>query len=111
MQWLPQWATSGGGYGLALLLAIAFLVALSRGIIVRAGEVERIERRIEKDTDRILSLYKMQLDLAAAANVKKDETIAKQAEQIEKLMSHSAVSAHALAEIMEEAKRRGIIPS
>lgn len=100
---------NGGGYGLALLLVIAFVVALSRGIIVRAGEVERIERRIEKDTDRIIALYKMQLDLAVKAGEKKDETIAKQVEQIEKLMSHSAVTAHALTEIMEEARRRGLV--
>lgn len=109
VQWLPQWALQEGGYGLAVLLVVAFVVALSRGIIVRRGEVERIERRIEKDTDRILDLYKAQLDLAAKANEKKDETIARQAEQIEKLMSHSAVTSHAFAEIMEEARRRGLV--
>lgn len=109
MGWMPAQVIALGPWAVVGVLVLAFIVARSRGIYVSAKEMDRLERRMEKDTDRVLGLYKTQLDLAAAANHKKDDIIAKQAEQIEKLMAHSAVSSHALAQIMEEARRRGLV--
>jgi hypothetical protein len=117
---IPQWAVDRGGWGVAFLLLIAFVFALSRGILVRgsevareakriADEVDRRERERERDVDRVIALYVKQLDVSHEAGRTKDITIEKQAAQIEKLMAHSAVSAHALAEIMEEARRRGLV--
>lgn len=107
---IPTWVIERGPWAILALLVMAFIFARSRGILVTGAELDRLERRMEKDTDRVLALYDTQLKLGAEAGRKKDETIARQAEQIEKLMSHSAVSSHALKEIMEEAKRRGILP-
>lgn len=104
MTFLPAWALEAGGWGVSFCLILAFLFARNRGIIVTKDEIERND----KNTDRTLKLYEKQLELGAAANAKKDETIARQAEQIERLLSHSSVSAYALTEIMEEAKRRGL---
>lgn len=109
MAWIPGQVITAGPWAVALVLILAFVVARARGIYVSKTEMDRLERRMEKDTDRVLDLYRTQLNLASSANLKKDETIAKQAEQIEKLMSHSAVTSHAFAEIMEEAKRRGLV--
>lgn len=99
----------GGPWALVVLLLGVYLYARHTGKLQTLADVERIERRMEKDTDRVLALYMKQLDTSQAANDKKDQIIAKQAEQIEKLMAHSSVSAHALREIMEEAKRRGMV--
>lgn len=109
MSWLPARIIEAGPWAVVVVLVLAFVVARARGVYVSGREMDRLERRMEKDTDRVLELYKTQLNLASVANVKKDETIAKQAEQIEKLMAHSAVTAHTLAEIMEEARRRGLV--
>lgn len=104
MSFLPVWAWEAGGWGVSFCLILAFLFARNRGIIVTKDEIERSD----KNTERTLKLYEKQIELGSAAGVKKDETIARQAEQIERLLSHSAVSAHALTEIIEEAKRRGL---
>lgn len=102
-------ARDGGPWALVLLLVGTYLYARHAGKLYTGADVERIERRMEKDTDRVLALYTKQLDTAATANGRKDEIITKLTEQNEKLMSHSSVSAHALREIMEEAKRRGMV--
>jgi hypothetical protein len=83
------------------------LFAFSRGILVRGGEVDRIERRIEKDTERTLALYLKQIDLLTAAATKKDETIAVQDRQIEKLIDSNEVATQALDKIVKEAEKRG----
>lgn len=83
------------------------LFAFSRGILVRGGEVERIERRIEKDTDRALALYLKQIDLLTAAAAKKDDTIATQNRQIEKLLDTNEIATVALDKIVKEAEKRG----
>lgn len=101
IEWGP-WAIIGA-------LVAAYLWSRHTGSLVTRGDVERIERRIEKDTDRVLELYKNQIASLEKVIERKDATILKQAEQIEKLMSHSAVSAHALEQIMEEARKRGAL--
>lgn len=97
----------GGPWIVVLLLVVAFVLALSRGVLIRGGEVERIERRMEKDTDRVLSLYAKQIEHLVEAAGKKDETIASQDRQIEKLIDANDVSASALDKIVKEAERRG----
>lgn len=108
MSWVP-WSVleKGGPWALLLGLCLAFLFARSRGILLTKDDVERIERRMEKDTDRVIALYAEQAKTSAAIAVAKDATIARQAEQIERLLSHSAITSHAMSEIMQEAKRRG----
>lgn len=98
MQTFGPWAVP------ALMLA-AYIFARNRGILITKSEIERSD----KNTDRTLRLYEKQIELAAMANVKKDETIAKQAEHIERLLSHSHVSATALSAIVEEARNRGLV--
>ena len=101
-----------GGPWLVLLFVVlsgitGLLFAFSRGILVRGGEVERIERRIEKDTDRTLALYMKQIELLTAAAGKKDDTIASQDRQIEKLIESNDVASKALDKIVKEAEKRG----
>lgn len=83
------------------------LFAFSRGILVRGGEVDRIERRIEKDTDRVLDLYREQIKELLGANSKKDETIATLQRQNGKLIESNDTATQALDKIVREAERRG----
>jgi hypothetical protein len=97
----------GGPWAILLLCVGAFVLALSRGYLVRGSELERAERRMEKDTDRVLALYVKQIDGLLASTLRKDETIAKQDEQIAKLLEGHAVATEALDKIIKEAERRG----
>jgi hypothetical protein len=101
----------GGPWAVLFLVVVAviggLLFAFSRGILVRGGEVDRIERRIEKDTDRVLDLYRDQIKTLLEANGKKDETIASQDRQIEKLIGANETATVALDKIVREAERRG----
>ena len=93
----------GGVAGLAF--------ALSRGFLVRGSEVDRIERRIEKDTDRVLALYVKQIDALTETVKVKDATIEKLTEQNGKLLTGNAVATEALDKIVKEAERRGHLPA
>jgi hypothetical protein len=97
----------GGPWAVLLLCVAAFVVALVKGWLMRGSDLERIERRMEKDTDRVLALYVKQIDALVAAAGKKDDTIAAQDAQIGKLLEASTVSAVALDRIVKEAERRG----
>jgi hypothetical protein len=99
----------GGPWAIILLCAAAFIFAMARGILVRGAELERIERRIEKDTDRVLALYVKQIETLVEAASKKDETIASQDRQIEKLIGSNDIAAQALEKIVREAERRGFL--
>lgn len=101
----------GGPWVAVVLLMGAFVFALSRGIIMRASEIERIERRMEKDTDRVLALYSKQIEVLTAAAVRKDDTIDKQTAQIGKLIESSDTATRALDRIVKEAERRGFFQS
>ena len=93
----------GGVAGLAF--------ALSRGLLVRGSEVDRIERRIEKDTDRVLDLYKEQIKTLSETVRTKDATIEKLTEQNGKLLAGNTVATEALDKIVKEAERRGHFPT
>lgn len=97
----------GGPWSLLLLALVGFVFAMARGHLVRGAEIDRIERRIEKDTDRVLELYREQIKLLVDAAAKKDATIATQDEQIGKLLVSTEVSSAALEKIVKEADRRG----
>jgi hypothetical protein len=97
----------GGPWSVVLLITVAFAFAIVRGHIVRGSELDRQERRFEKDTDRVLSLYVKQIETLVEAAKKKDETIASQDKQIEKLIVANEVSATALEKIVKEAQKRG----
>lgn len=81
--------------------------ALSRGFLVRGSEVDRIERRIEKDTDRVLALYVEQIKTQNETIRIKDATIDKLTEQNGRLLTGNAVATEALDKIVKEAERRG----
>lgn len=101
----------GGPWAVLFLVVVGtvagLLFAFSRGILVRGSEVERIERRIEKDTDRVLALYLEQVKMLTNAAAKKDETIATQDRQIEKLLESSELATQTLDKIVREAEKRG----
>lgn len=97
----------GGPWSLLLLALVGFVYAMARGHLVRGAEIDRIERRIEKDTDRVLDLYREQIKTLVEAHSKKDATIATQDEQIGKLLASTEVSSAALDKIVKEADRRG----
>lgn len=105
----------GGPWFVLLFILIVgitgFAFALSRGILVRGSDVERIERRIEKDTDRVLALYVKQIDALTETVKLKDATIDKQAGQIERLITGNSVATEALDKIVKEAERRGHLPT
>jgi acetolactate synthase regulatory subunit len=96
-----------GPWSLLSLVVVSFLFAIARGILVRGAEVDRIERRIERDTDRAIALYTDQIKILVDAASKKDATIASQHEQISKLLVQTEVSTQALEKIIREAERRG----
>ncbi len=97
----------GGPWTLLLLCVAGFLIAGTRGVFVRGSELDRLERRFEKDTDRVLGLYEKQFDALVEAAKKKDETIASQDRQIEKLIASNDVATQALDKIVKEAQKRG----
>ncbi len=99
--------TEGGPWVVLLLVLAAIGFALVRGHLVRGSEVDRMERQREKDTDRVLALYTKQIDQLVSAAARKDETIARQDEQIDKLLSGNATATEALDKIVKEAERRG----
>lgn len=109
----------GGPWSVLLFLLIAgiagFAFALSRGILVRGAdaraEIDRIERRIEKDTDRVLELYRAQIKTLTDTIQTKDATIEKLTEQNGKLLAGNAVATEALDKIVKEAERRGHLPT
>ena len=107
MSLLWEATKEGGPWASLLVCAAAFLLALARGWLVRGGEVERIERRMERDTDRVLDLYREQIKALISASEKKDETIASQDAQIAKLIDSHDVATQALDKIVKEAERRG----
>jgi hypothetical protein len=89
----------GGPWAVLVMLAIAFLIARSRGILAT-----------EKDVERTVGGYKAVIDhqdkeLAywRAASDKKDLTIEKQAEQIAKLMKGVDLSTYAIESVLREA--------
>ena len=102
MDWLPSHVTQGGPWAalLAVVLGVSFLIW--RGTLVPGSHVDRT---VAGYKDTIASLEK-ERDYHQAAASRKDETIAKQSEQIDRLLSHSAVSSYALEDIIREAKRR-----
>lgn len=91
------------------VMGLAF--ALSRGLLVRGSEVDRIERRIEKDTDRVIDLYKEQIKSLTETIRTKDATIEKLTEQNGKLLVGNTVATEALDKIVKEAERRGHLPT
>lgn len=96
--------TKGGPWALLLILLVALVFLKIKGVILTEGEVDRIIGGYRENA----ALYRQQLDHKETANQAQAATIAKQAEQIERLMEHSAVSAHALGSILEEARKRGM---
>jgi hypothetical protein len=102
----------GGPWFVLLFVVLSgitgLLFAFSRGILVRGGEVERIERRIEKDTDRVLALWKEQISLLQSSLVRKDETIRTLQDQNTKLIESNRIATQALDKIVQEAEKRGI---
>lgn len=97
----------GGPWVVLLLVLAAVAFAMVRGHLVRGSEVDRMERQREKDTDRVLALYVKQIDQLVSAAARKDETIAKQDEQIERLLAGHETATQALDKIVKEAERRG----
>lgn len=97
----------GGPWVLLLLVLALFVWALSRGWIVRGSELERAERKMEKDTDRVLALYVKQIDALLGSVDRKDETIAAQDAQVAKLLEGHALATETLDKIVKEAERRG----
>ena len=100
-------AKEGGPWAALLVCVSAFVLALAKGWIMRGGEVERIERRMERDTDRVLDLYREQIKALISAAEKKDETIASQDAQIARLIDANDTATQALDKIVSEAERRG----
>lgn len=106
---IPAWVIEGGPWAILGFLILAFAIARNRGILISGKEFEREMDRVGKDTDRIIALYMKQIDMMFETAGKKDEVIAKLQEQIGKLLSDAALSTHALNQIMEEAKKRGLV--
>jgi hypothetical protein len=103
--------SGGGPWALLLIVCAGLAFALFRGYLIRGGEVDRIERRIEKDTDRVLDLYKEQIKTLTETISKKDATIEKLTEQNGKLLVGNAVATEALDKIVKEAEKRGHLPT
>jgi hypothetical protein len=103
MTWLPWDAVKqGGGWAVLLLLAVAFLFARSRGILLT-----------EKDVDRSISGYKEVIELYKIQLAQKDTAITYERErsdrldrQVEKLLVHAETTTHIITELREEARKR-----
>ncbi len=59
----PVWTAmkEGGPWAVLLIAVVVFIVARARGLLVTKDELDRVERRMDKDTERVLELYKEQI--------------------------------------------------
>jgi hypothetical protein len=87
---------------LAVIMAVSFL--FWRGIFVTGAQVDRTVAGYKDSLDRT----EKELAFWRAAAEKKDTVIERQAEQLHKLMTYSALGTHALEAIQEEAGKRGL---
>lgn len=102
MTWIPWPAVKEGGpWAVLIMLAIAFLIARSRGILATEKDVERTVGGYKE----VIAHQDKELTYWRAAADKKDLTIEKQADQIARLMKGADLSSYALEAILKEAKR------
>ena len=103
MTWVP-WAAvkDGGPWVVLVMLAVAFLVARSRGILTTERDVERTVggyRAVIEHQDRELAFLRAAID-------KKDLTIDRLSEQNAKLLRGVDLSTYAIQSVLEEASKR-----
>lgn len=94
----------GGPWALLLtvLAAVSFLVW--RGVLIPGPLVDKaIGGYVESNTR-----LEREAEYLRAAGEKKDATILAQAEQLQKMMSYTAVGTHALEDILREARKRDV---
>lgn len=107
MTWMPWDAVKEGGpWAVLLLLAVAFLVARSRGILATEKDVERTVGGYKA----VIAHQDTELAYWRAAADKKDLTIEKQADQIARLMKSADLSSYTLEAVLKEAKRHDPAP-
>jgi hypothetical protein len=90
-----------------VLLAVAFLIARSRGILTTERDVERTVggyKAVIEHQDRELTFLRTSIE-------KKDLTIEKQADQIAKLMKGVDLSTYAIESVLREAMRHDDVDS
>ncbi len=94
----------GGPWALlfTVLAAVSFLVW--RGVLIPGPVVDKAMTGYVESNTRL----EKELDFWRAAAVSKDATIQAQAEQLQKLMSYTAVGTHALEDILREARKRDV---
>ena len=103
MDWMPQTVMEGGPWAILLAVFAGVSFLFWRGNFVTGGQVDKTIAGYVA-TNAHLS---KELDYWRAAAERKDTTIERQAEQLQKLMTYSAVGTHALESIMAEVQRRG----
>lgn len=105
MTWMPWDAVKDGGpWAVLLLLAIAFLVARSRGILATEKDVERTVGGYKA----VIAHQDTELAYWRSAAEKKDLTIEKLTDQNARLMKGTDLSSYALEAILKEAKQHGM---
>ena len=93
----------GGPWVLLLVLALAVVFLIVRGVLVPGPHVDRtLAAYVETNKN-----LKEELTWWRSTAQAKDATIETQAQQLQKLMAYSAVGTHALEDILKEARRRG----
>lgn len=102
MDWLPSAVMEGGPWAafLALLSGVSFL--FWRGNFVTGGQADKTI------AGYVATNAHLEKELAywRAAAERKDTTIERQADQLQKMMTYSAVGTHALESIMAEVRKR-----
>jgi hypothetical protein len=102
MDWIPSTVAEGGPWAilLAVVLGVSFL--FWRGSFVTSGQVDRTI------AGYVATNAALEKELAywRAAAERKDLTIDRQTEQLQKMLTYSAVGTHALESFMKEVQGR-----
>ena len=102
MDWIPSHVSAGGPWALLVSVVLGICFLLWRGNLVPSNHVDRTIAGYRDN----LAERNREIDYLRAANAKLTEANDKLADQNRQLMAHSAVSTHALEDILREAKRR-----
>jgi hypothetical protein len=104
MDWIPGAAVAAGPWAVLVTVLLGVFFLFIRGTFVTGVQVDKT---IKGYVDTNATLERELIYWRSAAE-RKDLTIDKQAEQLQQLMTYSALGTHALEALMKEAKKRGL---
>jgi hypothetical protein len=102
MDFLPTTVLEGGPWAVLLIVVLGVSFLYWRGIFVSSGQVDKTIAGYVATN----AFLEKELAYWRAAADRKDLTIDRQTEQLQKMLSYSAVGTHALESFMKEVQGR-----